>query len=84
MIARDEAATVPRTLGFGSADPIVELLLSGAAETAHDAEALYLDTHVPDVIHLVESPLSEAEFRRHPLIVLLLGHGSRGREDALS
>jgi hypothetical protein len=35
------------------------------------------------VVRLVESPLSEEEFRRHPLTMLLLARGSRGWEDSL-
>jgi hypothetical protein len=64
-------------------EPVIELLLSGQARTVEEAEELYLDTHLDDVVRLVESPLSEAEFRRHPLIVLLMSHGSRAREDSL-
>jgi hypothetical protein len=63
-------------------EPVIELLLSGRARTVEEAEELYLDTHLDDVIRLVEGPLSEAEFRRHPLIVLLMSHGSRAREDS--
>lgn len=64
-------------------DPVIQLLLSGQARTVEEAEELYLDAHLVDVIRLVESPLSEAEFRRHPLIALLMAHGSRAREDSL-
>ncbi len=65
-------------------DPIVEMLLRGEAETVSQAEESYLDAHVADVIGLVESDLTEEEFRHHPLIALLLAHGSRGWEDSLS
>lgn len=64
-------------------DPIVELLLSGRAATVEDAEELYLDEHVMEVIALAQSPLTDDEFRRHPLIELLLARGSRGWEDSL-
>lgn len=64
--------------------PIIELLLNGAVETVSQAEEMYLDAHLPEVLRLVESPLSDEEFRRHPLIVLLLAHGSRPWEDSLS
>jgi len=36
------------------------------------------------VAQLVASPLTDAEFRRHPLIALLLARGSRGSEDSLA
>lgn len=63
---------------------VIELLLSGRAATCAEAEAQYLDEHLADVAALAASPLSEAEFRRHPLILLLMSHGSRGWEDALA
>lgn len=63
-------------------DPIIALLLEGTAQTTEDAEEIYLDAHVADVVRLVESSLSDAEFRRHPLIALLLSHGSRAAEDS--
>jgi hypothetical protein len=66
-----------------TADPVIELLLSGRASTAEEAEELYLDASIPDVIRLAASDLTDAEFRSHPLIQLLLAHGSRGREDSL-
>ena len=47
-----------------------------------EAEELYLDEHLDEVFRLVESDLSEEEFRRHPLITLLLARGSRPPEDA--
>lgn len=65
-------------------DPIVSLLLAGEASTVDAAEELYLDRHLDDVVTLALSPLSEDEFRRHPLISLLLTRGSRGWEDSLT
>ena len=73
----------PRAPAAWEKEPVIELLLSGQAQTVEEAEELYLDTHLDDIIRLVESPLSEAEFRRHPLIALLMSHGSRAREDSL-
>ena len=67
-----------------SIDPGVELLLSGRAATVAEAEEMYLDKNLEDVARLVASGLSDAEFRRHPLIVLLLARGSRGFEDSLT
>ena len=77
MEVRGPAANAP-------ADPIVEILLSGEAQSVSEAEELYLDRHVMEVVELVESPLPDREFREHPLIVLLLAHGSRGWEDSLT
>jgi hypothetical protein len=64
-------------------DPVVDLILGGRASTVDEAEELYLEEHLDDVFRLVESDLSEEEFRRHPLITLLLARGSRPPEDAL-
>ena len=64
-------------------DPIAQLLLNGEAGTPSEAERQYLESHLHEVLRLVESPLSEEEFRRHPLIALLFSHGSRGWEDSL-
>jgi hypothetical protein len=62
---------------------IAELLLSGRAAAAAEAEEMFLDAHLADVLRLVASPLSEEEFRNHELIRLLFAHGSRPREDSL-
>ena len=64
-------------------DPIVQMLLRGGAETASEAEEKYLDANIRQVIELVQSPLRDEEFRAHPLIALLLSHGSRDWEDSL-
>jgi hypothetical protein len=64
-------------------DPIAELLLTGEASNPSQAEHLYLERNIDKILELVRSPLSDAEFRRHPLIQLLFSHGSRGWEDSL-
>ena len=64
-------------------DPVAQLILEGRAQTVEEAEILYLDEHIQDVIRLVESNLSDCELRRHPLIQLLFARGSRFWEDAL-
>jgi hypothetical protein len=69
---------------IGIVDPIIEILLRGDALTVSQAEEEYLDANLRQVIELVESPISDAEFRAHPLITLLLSHGSRDWEDSLS
>ncbi len=65
------------------ADPVAQILLAGEASTPSEAERKYLENHLEDVLRLVESPLTEEEFRRHPLIAMLFSHGSRGWEDSL-
>ncbi|MBI2923790.1 MAG: hypothetical protein HYY18_22260 [Planctomycetes bacterium] len=65
-------------------DPVVALLLDGGARTLEEAQEHYLNSHIPEVVNLVEGPLSDEEFRRHPLISLLLACGSRGWEDSLT
>jgi hypothetical protein len=64
-------------------DPVLRLLLTGQAETAADAEEMYLDASLPEVIRLLQSPLSNEELGRHPLLVMYRRHGSRGWEDSL-
>lgn len=64
-------------------DPVADLLLHGEAATLDEAEELYLDRHLGEVVALVESDLSDEELRRHPLIALLFARGSRAFEDSL-
>jgi hypothetical protein len=45
---------------------------------------MYLDASLPEVIRLLESPLSDEELGRHPLLVMYSRHGSRGWEDSLT
>jgi hypothetical protein len=61
---------------------IDELLLSGQAETAHEAEEIWLDAHLPDLIRLA-TELDEDSFKRHEAVKLLFSHGSRPFEDSL-
>lgn len=65
-------------------DPLVAMLLEGKAQTVEQAQEQYLNAHLAEVVALVRSPLSDEEFRRHPLISLLLACGSRGWEDSLT
>ena len=62
-------------------DPVAQLLLSGRAETLREAEELYLDTCLPEVVQLLNSPLSDEELGRCPLMCMLRAHGSRGWEE---
>ena len=64
-------------------DPVADLILRGEAATVDEAEEIYLNRHLEEVVRLVESTLSDDDFRRHPLIALLLSRGSRGFEDSL-
>ena len=64
-------------------DPVARLLLSGRADTLREAEELYLDECLPEVIRLLQGPLSDEELGHHPLMVMLRAHGSRGWEDAI-
>lgn len=64
-------------------DPVLRLLFSGAAATLDEAEELYLDASIPEIVRLLESPLSDKELCDHPLMVLLRSRGSRGWEDSL-
>ena len=64
-------------------DPVERLLLTGRARTVREAEEMYLDAAYPQVLALLQSPLSNEELGRHPLFVLYRSHGSRPREDSL-
>jgi hypothetical protein len=59
-----------------------DLLLSGRARTASEAEEMFLDAHLPDIAQLV-SELDDQAFQRHEAVKLLMAHGSRRLEDAL-
>lgn len=59
-----------------------ELLLSGQAETASEAEEMFLDAHLPDIAQLVLE-LDDNAFIHHEAIKLLMAHGGRRLEDAL-
>ncbi len=64
-------------------DPVFRFLLSGAAATLDEAEELYLDASMPEILRLLESPLSDQKLCEHPLMVLLRSRGSRGWEDSV-
>ncbi len=64
-------------------DPVLHLLLTGQAQTVAEAEEMYLNASIPEVLRLLESSLSNEELGRHPLLVMYRRHGSRGWEDSL-
>lgn len=64
-------------------DPVIQLLLRGEARTLHEAEEKYLDAALPLVLELLGSPLTNEELARHPLLMLMLAHGSRGWDDSI-
>ena len=64
-------------------DPVAQLLLRDRAKTLREAEELYLDSCLPEVVRLLQSGLSDEELGRHPLMRMLRSHGSRGWEEAL-
>jgi hypothetical protein len=66
-----------------SDDPVAKLLLSGQAKTLREAEELYLDNCLPEVLELLRGPLSDEELGRHQLMCMLRAHGSRGWEEAV-
>lgn len=61
---------------------IEQLLLSGAASTASQAERMFLDSHLEQIAQLILE-LDDQSFEQHEAIKLLMSHGSRRREDAL-
>jgi hypothetical protein len=64
-------------------DPILRLILSGKARTLDEAEEMYLDESLPEVLELLRKPIPDEEIAEHPLMMLLRVRGSRGREDSL-
>jgi hypothetical protein len=73
----------PNDITHLSNDPVAQLLLRGEAETLREAEELYLDSCLPEVVRLLQSGLSDEELGRHPLMRMLRAHGSRGWEEAV-
>lgn len=76
---REEKTGIPEV----DDDPVLRLLWSKAATSLFEAEEIYLDSSLPQIVELFGSSLSDEELGRHPLLLLLLSHGSRGREDSL-
>lgn len=64
-------------------DPVERMLLTGQAETVGEAEERYLDSCLPDAVRLLQSGATDEELARHPLMVMLRTHGSRGWEDSV-
>ena len=64
-------------------DPILRLILAGQARTLDEAEEMYLDESLPEVLELLRKPIPNEELAEHPLMTLLRVRGSRGREDSL-
>jgi hypothetical protein len=62
---------------------IDDLLLSGRAQTASEAEEMFLDAHLADIAQLALE-LDDESFVRHEAVKLLMSHGSRPWEDELS
>jgi hypothetical protein len=66
-----------------SSDPVAQLLLQGGATTLREAEELYLDSCLPEVLRLLQGGLSDEELGQHPLMQMLRSHGSRGWQEAI-
>ncbi|MFI5455838.1 MAG: hypothetical protein ACHRXM_10345 [Isosphaerales bacterium] len=64
-------------------DPVLHLILAGKAKDLDEAEEIYLDESLPQVLELLRKPIADEELARHPLLTLLRVRGSRGREDSL-
>jgi hypothetical protein len=64
-------------------DPVLLLVLAGKAKTLDEAEEIYLDESLPEIVALLRMPIPDEELARHPLLTLLRVRGSRGREDSI-
>jgi hypothetical protein len=87
-----EMARYPREVNMAAAnesisgfeeDQVVQLLLRGEAQTLHEAEEKFLNAAIPDLLKLLAGSLRKEELARHPLLNLVLAHGSRGWEDSV-
>ena len=64
-------------------DPVIRLIFEGKARDLDEAEEMYLEESLPDVIELLRLPIPDEELEQHPLIELLRRRGSRGWEDSI-
>jgi hypothetical protein len=64
-------------------DPVLRLILDGKARTLDEAEEIYLDESLPEIVELLGQAIPDDELARHPLLTLLRVRGSRGREDSI-
>jgi hypothetical protein len=64
-------------------DPVFQLLLTGRARDLDEAEEMYLDASIPEVLELLRQPIPDEELAEHPLMRLIRVRGSRGLEDSL-
>jgi hypothetical protein len=64
-------------------DPVLRLILTGRARSLDEAEEIYLDESLPEVLELLRQPIPDEELAQHPLMRLLHVRGSRGWEDSL-
>jgi hypothetical protein len=64
-------------------DPVLRLILSGKAQTLDEAEEMYVDASLPEVLRLLALPIPDEQLARHPLMTLLRVRGSRGWEDSV-
>jgi len=64
-------------------DPVLRLIFDGKARTLDEAEEIYLDESLPELLELLRKPIPDEELADHPLMTLLRVRGSRGREDSL-
>lgn len=64
-------------------DPVSRLLLGGRAQTLREAEEMFLDSCLPEVVRLLESGLSDEELAETPLMRMLRAHGSRAWEESV-
>jgi hypothetical protein len=64
-------------------DPVLRLILEGKARNLDEAEEMYLDGAMPEILELLGMPIPDEELADHPLFKLLRVRGSRGSEDSI-
>jgi len=64
-------------------DPVIRLIISGRAKDLDEAEEIYLDESIPEILELLRQPIPDDMLAEHPLMRLMRTRGSRGWEDSL-
>jgi hypothetical protein len=88
MIARQSGITLSggpnNPPGMSSPEMVfLHVILEGKAKDLDEAEELYPDQSLPEVLERLRQPIPDEELARHPLMTLVRVPGSRGCEDSV-
>ena len=79
----DTMNTNPADIPGITDDPVLRLILEGRAANLYEAEEIYLNESLDEIIRLIGSPIDNETLLKNPLMQLLAAHGTRGWEDSL-